>query len=434
MGNKSNSELFCDSFIKRTWNVVANEYSRFAQTAIRDKNLYIEVVKILYSRQKEFSRETWKMLTFEALEKMVEVCSYERTETREGRQELINTIMPLLEDAHIKISAYPEKDMVSGVKYMVLHIIIDVICAYSDKISMIRLSAMVYDMVHRMNQEDREFEYFYGTDAENDIIDYTFKNILILKGNLSADKWIEGIYSQFTMEFARKFCKLLHEKAIQEKEVNRKAEDFENTNNKKRDLITYKEKDRNKTRFAWVQRAVTGCAIVGIVVLAFFTVKIWNESVEKTASQNEEIAALNEVIEGLKIENNKEIESLKTENNEMKDRIHELEELAQNYGHDSLEPTKTTEENLTEPTKIAGENLSTSESEEQGSEANTYTVGSICVLQNARHIRREKNTDTQENILKTVPNGEPFEILEEMDENRWAKVKYEDVEGYMKIP
>lgn len=400
---------FSQIFIKKDIDIVIKKYGKFRKNALLDSNMYLQLWSKLSAEanQNSFS-EPWKRYVFEVLVKLKTICSNGGTsDNKEKRKQLNEGIILLLENAKEKIMGNEKFVSDSEIKYGILHLMLDVICAFSDEKHVIQLPAMIHDIVRRMNKEDSLLKEFYGEKAEIEIINYTNDIVQIIKKkrkeDISAEQWIKKVSEQQNKEFAKEFGKKMLD-VLSEQRSN----------------DAYKEK--KKVLSVLCKTGIFMC----VIALSF----LCGQQNEKNSNQNSfeitelesEKELLNQHIQELEYTNKRVIK----QNANLEERNKELEEELSFYKNRSMNENEEKQEN----NQLSGEGLMNHETTQEGLgtgiNLNDNEYGTM-KMPFERTVRVEGSKESER--IGYVYKGDTVTCLSEENEIGWMKIQYESRGG-----
>lgn len=452
MRNKSDIHDFINVFVYDELPGVAKKYAEFRKSAILSADNYKNLCEELKTISFEWEIDPEKKWIFGVFEAFVNVFSKGSMEDKKHRQLLIDTISEKMDYAYQTQTEMNKYLYNVGVRFLTLHIIIDTIFAFSSFGKKIQLSAMFYDMMHRMTEQgDADFNKFYGEEAENEILESTFNNLLIscYAEETSPSNVILTASSDTDAPYVKSFCTQLENmcqthpmielddknKRKKRKIVpkNKTEEATDKTSAETTDSDTEKTEEQEEKKKAAVPfRLPEGMLLPSIfiggvliaLILGFFLGNAFGPSGRKLSERELQITELETEAKAL----NSELTSLKNE-------VKKYEEAQKETAEGAETEEGTGEE--TEEEIYGGETEQSEETEEEttseeAAEPEEVIDGERYVLDTYRMIRAGRNASTE--ALATGAEGETIIILEPQDEAGWARIRYGEIEGYMYLP
>ena len=141
---------------------VMQHYGKFRADAIRFKGHYLQLETFFNENcgTGTVPVSSWKAAFLKFYRDIVELCSKVEGNGGGNRKELIERILDLLWESLDVFTGFPEER--DDLRFSVLDVMLDAICAYSEENYKFQYSAIIYDIVYRLNGEDEEFYQFYG--------------------------------------------------------------------------------------------------------------------------------------------------------------------------------------------------------------------------------------------------------------------------------
>ena len=435
MKNSTAIKKLLDVFLHKKYLAIPKQYDDFKEYAIKDSDNYLEWTNLAYANQNEWKNDAKKRLVYNTIFNMTEALQKDCNQP-DCKQNLINTIGAQIGDAYEQLCTLQEVYKDKNSRFLILHIIIDTIFAFSAPVEKIQWSAMFYNLMCRWNLENsEEFSDFYGVDAEEEIVDYTFENIRKISGP-SIREWFsnnEIIAASKQKAYFYDFTQLLLEKMdLIENEENTvplsiakppKTELSQPSQNlpktkvplnpiqeQKNMKVSTISKTEERRRESSKEEKTKDNLIVKILIAAFIFIAVATIGFSiGRVSRNTQQKKMQELIDA------KDIQITELEN--------ELKDFQKKY--DTLEETHKNlldrYDNLTkdEENKKDGEDIVTS------TNASSYTADTII------YIYAEKSTDST--ALGIIEEGNTVDIIEQMDDSGWIHVSYKDINGYINI-
>lgn len=190
---------------------VIDGYEKFRTCAVKDREDYDRLQMELTMHRFAFSQEAWKKFVYDSFCEIVRNCPREGIQERKQRKQLIDTIVSVLLDAEEEVSENWMHASDERIKFALLRVMLDVICAYANGMQKIWYSAMIYDMLCTMNAADESFCSFYGKQAEKIVVEHTL-DILCISVSMDKHKlgrWIIESKRGLDVGFVKIFCQLL---------------------------------------------------------------------------------------------------------------------------------------------------------------------------------------------------------------------------------
>lgn len=450
MRNKSDIHDFINVFVYDELPGVAKKYAEFRKTAILSadnyKNLCEELKKISF----EWEIDPEKKWIFGVFEAFVNVFSKGSMDDKKNRQVLIDTISEKMDLAYQTQTEMNKYLYNVGVRHLTLHIIIDTIFAFSSFGKQIQLSAMFYDMMHRMTEQgDADFNKFYGEEAENEILESAFNNLFLCcyAEETSPSSVILTASAETDAPYVKSFCTQLENMCqahpmleLDDKSKRKKrkpaaknkveepvvSEEGEVSSTDKENDEEKEEKKKKAAPFVLPEGMFLPSLFIGSVLIAliigFFLGNAFGPSGKKLSDSELRITEMET-----------EAKKLNSELKSLKDEIKKYEAEKENEGQEGDSTETSTEEGYTEETEGSEEIESSEETTQEEGQALEETIdGEVYVLDTYRMIRAGRNASTE--ALATGAEGETIIILEPQDEAGWARIRYGEIEGYMYLP
>lgn len=129
---------------------------------------YVNIREQLRKAEDTWMEGTWQYVLWKLFDGIMEVCC-EGTEDIEKRKVIVNTMYYFLEEVKNEVKDCSRREDAEKFRDSALTLLLNVICAFSSNESKFRYSALLYDMVQRLNNV-ASFREFYGNGAEECIL------------------------------------------------------------------------------------------------------------------------------------------------------------------------------------------------------------------------------------------------------------------------
>lgn len=441
---KGNVHYFEKIFVSKEIEAVFREYENFSEGAVIDYQKYMELRNELNSNRSKFYNCSWKVFFFESMDKAINLCKRDGTKSLNKRIALSTGIQELLWNTLEEFKGYVDNQkyfVEEKIRFWILALILDIICAFSDKLCKIQHLAMVYDIVNRLNDKNNEFRNFYGNNAGQYILKYSIK-ILSVTGRAEGwelEQWMDEAQSTINVEFLHRYCRDLWEELRQgygskESLHRKKVYDNQKKSSLKKDFSDKKVSDLRKNYEMPVgngikpKKAEHKACLVMVIVLAFlgcimmlFVLMLKNRSlVDEIRDLQANYAELNE--------RNRELAS---ENIDLQKQVVQLKFPSINTADkEKKEKENQDSEAITSEGQGETENKDLAEIKQslKNPEINTYRIEAIIMKVN-RNVRSEQSKNSAQ--IGAVKEGDIVHMHSDEIKNGWAEIQYEDKTGYV---
>lgn len=436
MKNSTAIKKLLDVFLQKKYLAIPKQYGDFKEYAIKDYENYLEWINLAYANQNVWKDDANKKLVYNTIFNMATILQKDCNQP-DCKQNLINIIGTQIGEAYEQLRTLQEVYKDKNSRFLILHIIIDTIFAFSAPVEKIQWSAMFYNLMCRWNLDNsEEFSDFYGVDAETEIIDYTFENIRKISGpNMRA--WLsnneiigaskqKAYFYDFTQMLLKKMDPMENEENTvalsiakpNKTEVSQPSEvklpktkmplnSIQEQKNMAGSTIFETEERRRKSS---KEEKTENNLIVKILIAAFIFIAAATIGFSiGRVSRNAQQKKMQELIAAKDIQ----IDELENELKDFQKKYDTLEETHKDLLDMSNNLTKNEEK------KEDGEDIVTS------TDASSFTADMTL------YIYAEKSTDSTS--LGIIEEGNTVDIIEQMDESGWIHVSYNEIDGYINI-
>lgn len=438
---------FVDTFVfANTYEEVASAYETFRKNSVLEKINYEQFISRLEGKRKNWKENSEKQLKDYVLEllsnmKKILIKGYPENDVN-VRQKLINIMGEKVSQA-VQINDQDGK-MISepGIKYFGLHLIIDMLFVYCDDFYSIMALAMLYDLMCDWNKTAvEEFRRYYGTEGEEEIIVYTYRDVELISGarGIVPEQWLKYIEGKLNKQYVIDFYKkLLSNNSIEQnnfdehtmktarlKLLNKKSSKWlhKKATEKKEELVR-QDKYRGGIRriICWTIYIIIIAVLIGFCIVMGI----------KTAETNrdiEELKQINEAIQKQKDELLQKNEELQEDNSDLQEKLDDLKKQEENVFSGLAEDEQKS-------SNSAGDFIMGSgETERQEEDAgNDYSVGDIYVItQDNQRVRISKSTENERNVIGVLARGDSVEVAEIMDRDGWLGILFNNQKAYIKL-
>lgn len=415
---KSNAEAFVQVLLEqKDLSEIVKQYDDLRASAVINSDEYDEVITLLCEKKQGWwGNQEEKYYIHETMSEVSTLLN-EDVQNGEVLQRLIDFVGEKCE-CWIQVAENEKWRNNSKIRYFLLHLVIDLVFSYREESQWIKLSAMLYDLMRQWNQENN-FAEFYGDSAEEAIVSYSYENIVDASmriGKVEPKQLIDDASKNFKRDYIVQFCNLLSDM------------DKKKTERHNGPQASAKAPSREKEKFLnW--KTILLVSAVSIAVL-FLGVKIYSLLMSGNLQEKEQqIQELKEEIET----NQEKYEKLQEEYDKLEKSYGELKTAADNTATGPVREEIDISSSNNGSQKGGDITESSSGNTVSGNtESGNLKVGDTYIADTTRNVRSSK-TIFGDNILGEIQAGEGARVVEEMDENGWFGISFEDQIGYIKL-